>query len=136
MVGFPTLRNAAIRATPAVLDAERWEEKAERLLHQAADPGARLAVLPEYFIPLAFPTDFPVDLPAGREVSGRGGAAVVEPTWGEVIAGPLYGEEGIAIAECGRRRGLHARRWFASVGHCSREDVRAGERPDEGEPVE
>ena len=42
---------------------------------------------------------------------------------GDVIAGPLYGEEGVVEAECDLRRGLHAKRWFDAVGHYSREEV-------------
>ena len=42
-----------------------------------------------------------------------------------VIAGPLYGDEGIVTAECDLRVGLHAKRWFDVVGHYSREDVLA-----------
>ena len=41
---------------------------------------------------------------------GSGGAAIVEPAWGELIAGPLYGEEGMVVADCDLRRGLHAKR--------------------------
>ena len=52
MTAFPTVRVAAIQATPVILDAERSVEKAERLLHEAADRGVQLAVLPECFIPL------------------------------------------------------------------------------------
>ncbi|MSO41542.1 MAG: hypothetical protein EXQ70_06565 [Solirubrobacterales bacterium] len=39
--------------------------------------------------------------PEGEEVLGRGGAAIVEPAGGEVIAGPLYGEEGIVAGDDG-----------------------------------
>src|ERR1035437_3287958 len=49
---FPTVRVAAIQATPVILDAERCAQKAERLLHAAGDRGAQLPVLPECFIPL------------------------------------------------------------------------------------
>ena len=52
MTTFPTVRVAAIQATPVSLDAERCVDKAARLLHEAADRGAQLAVLPECFIPL------------------------------------------------------------------------------------
>ena len=48
---------------------------------------------------------------------------IVDPEWGEVIAGPLYGEEGMLIASCDLRRGLHAKRWFDAVGHYGRADV-------------
>ena len=49
---FETVRVAAVQATPVVLDAEASVEKACRLLGEAADQGARLAVLPEAFVPL------------------------------------------------------------------------------------
>ena len=58
-----------------------------------------------------------------QEAFGNGGAVIVDPEWGEVIAGPLYGEEGIVTARCDLRRGLHAKRWFDAVGHYSRQDV-------------
>ena len=54
-----------------------------------------------------------------------------------MIAGPLYDEEGIVIADCDLRAGLHAKRWFDAVGHYSRADVLLSS-PDgealEGEP--
>ena len=62
-------------------------------------------------------------LPEGKEIFGSGGAAIVEPASGELIAGPLYGEEGIVLADCDLRRGLHAKRWFDAVGHYSRAEV-------------
>ena len=74
----------------------------------------------------------PVELPPDKEVFGSGGAAIIEPTWGNVIAGPLHGEEGILIADCDLRKGLRAKRWFDAVGHYSREELfvtRADPRP-------
>src|SRR6516225_7200810 len=52
MTAFPSVRVAAIQATPVVLDGQGCVEKVERLLHDAADRGAQLAVLPECFVPL------------------------------------------------------------------------------------
>src|ERR1700710_2094297 len=40
MTTFETVRVAAIQATPVILDVEGTIEKAERLLHEAADAGA------------------------------------------------------------------------------------------------
>ena len=82
--------------------------------------------MPQYIPASAFPADFPVPLPEGKDVFGEGGAAIVEPTRGEVIAGPLRGEEGIVVADCDLRAGLHAKRWFDVVGHYGREDVLGG----------
>ena len=52
MASFESVRVAAIQATPVILDAAATIEKAARLLHEAADAGARLAVLPECFVSL------------------------------------------------------------------------------------
>jgi hypothetical protein len=51
-VSFPTVRVAAIQATPAILDAEASVDKALDLLEQAAKDNVQLAVFPEVFIPL------------------------------------------------------------------------------------
>ena len=59
---------------------------------------------------------------------------IVEPTWGNVIAGPLYGEEGMVVADCDLREGLHAKRWFDAVGHYSREDALARWLPGDVSP--
>jgi hypothetical protein len=47
---FPTVRVAAVQATPVILDAEATVDKAVRLLGEAAAGGAQLAVLPETFV--------------------------------------------------------------------------------------
>jgi nitrilase len=104
--------------------------------HIAIESGAFVVSVPQFIPSTAFPDDFPVALPPDNEVFGRGGAAVIEPTSGEVIGGPLYDEEGIVVADCDLRRGLHAKRWFDSVGHYSREDVLAHEMADLREPAE
>ena len=80
--------------------------------------------VPQYIPRSAFPDDFPVELP-DREVLGRGGAVIVEPDQGELLAGPLYDAEGMLVADCDLRLGLHAKRWFDAIGHYSREEVLA-----------
>jgi hypothetical protein len=94
--------------------------------HIAIEFGAYVVSVPQYIPRSAFPEDFPAELP-NTEVFGRGGAAIIEPTQGDVIGGPLYDREGLVTAECDLRSGLHAKRWFDSVGHYSREDVLLGE---------
>jgi nitrilase len=91
--------------------------------HVAIESGAFVVSVPQYIPASAFPADFPVSLPEGRDVFGNGGAAIVEPGSGDVIAGPLYGEEGIVVADCDLGACLAAKRWFDAVGHYSREDV-------------
>jgi predicted amidohydrolase len=105
---------------PTADDSDGWLAS---MRHIAIESGAFVISVPQYIPADAFPADFPVALPEGREVFGTGGAAIVEPTWGEVIAGPLHGEEGIVVADCDLREGLHAKRWFDAVGHYARSDV-------------
>jgi hypothetical protein len=58
-------------------------------------------------------------------VYGRGGAAIVSPADGTVIEGPLYDREGLVVADCDLREGLHAKRFFDAVGHYARTDALA-----------
>ena len=96
-----------------------------------------MVTAPQFIPRSAFPDDFPARLP-DKEVFGNGGAAIIEPGEGEVIAGPLYGEEGMVLHDCDLRAGLHAKRWFDAVGHYGREDAlapRAGAQVDVTEPL-
>jgi nitrilase len=104
---------------PTADDSDGWVAHMRAI---AIESGAHVVAAPQFIPRAAFPGDFPVELP-NREVFGRGGAVVVEPTWGEIVAGPLYGEEGMLVHDCDLRDGLHAKRWFDAVGHYSREEV-------------
>jgi nitrilase len=52
----------------------------------------------------------------------RGNSAIIGPG-GEVLAGPLVGEEGILYAEIDARRARASRQEFDPVGHYGRSDV-------------
>ena len=109
-----------IWVAPTADDSDGWLAS---MRHIAIESGAFVISVPQFIPANAFPADFPVALPPDKDVFGRGGAAVIEPSSGNIIAGPLYGQEGIVEAECDLRRGLHAKRWFDAVGHYSREEV-------------
>jgi nitrilase len=109
-----------IWVAPTADDSDGW---LACMRHIAIESGAFVISVPQYIPASAFPDDFPVALPAGKDVFGDGGAVIVEPKGGTVIAGPLRGEEGMLVADCDLRAGLHAKRWFDAVGHYSRDDV-------------
>jgi predicted amidohydrolase len=111
-----------IWVAPTADDSEGW---LVTVRHIAIESGAFVVSVPQYIPRSAFPDDFPAELPDGDSF-GEGGAAIIEPTKGEVIAGPLYGKEGILYADCYLREGLHAKRWFDVAGHYSRDDVLSG----------
>jgi nitrilase len=123
---MPLARYAVYRGGPEVWvaptadDSDGWLAS---MRHIAIEAGAFVVSAPQYIPASAFPSDFPVPLPEGKEVFGNGGAAIVRPGSGKVIAGPLYGEEGMVIADCDLRDCLTARRSFDVVGHYSRDDV-------------
>ena len=108
-----------IWVAPTADDSDGWIAS---MRHIAIESGAYVVSAPQFIPREAFPADFPLELP-DQDVFGRGGACIAEPAWGELIAGPLYGEEGMVVADCDLRRGLHAKRWFDAVGHYGRTDV-------------
>ena len=123
---MPLVRHAVylggpqIWLAPTADDSDGWLAS---MRHIAIESGAFVVSVPQYIPADAFPEDFPVPLPEGKEVFGKGGAAIVEPRGGEVIAGPLRGEEGIVVADCDLRVGLWAKRLFDVVGHYGRSDL-------------
>ena len=122
---MPLARYAVYRGGPQIWlaptadDSDGWLAS---MRHIAIESGAFVVSVPQFIPGAAFPDDFPVPIDRER-VYGRGGAAIVEPTGGTIIAGPLYDHEGMVVADCDLRQGLHAKRWFDAVGHYSREDV-------------
>ena len=71
---------------------------------------------------------YPSDLQTLEELSDhpdvmcRGGSAIVSP-FGEVLAGPLYGEEGILYADLDLSETTRAKVDFDVVGHYARPDI-------------
>ncbi len=109
-----------IWVAPTADDSDGWLAS---MRHVAIESGAFVVSVPQYIPAAAFPADFPVPLPEGKPVFGSGGAVIVEPTAGDVIAGPLRDCEGMLVADCDLRHGLHAKRWFDVAGHYSRDDA-------------
>ena len=77
----------------------------------------------QYFTKSDFPEYLQAELAADRpEVLSRGGSVIVSPL-GEVLAGPLYGEEGILTAEVDLDDLVRSRMDFDVTGHYSRDDI-------------
>ncbi len=124
---MPLARYAVYRQGPQIWVAPTADDSDGWIAHMRAiaiESGAFVVSAPQYIPRAAFPEDFPFPLPE-REVFGNGGAVIVEPT-GAVVAGPLYGEEGMLVHDCDLRQGLHAKRVFDAVGHYSRDEVLGG----------
>ena len=98
------VRVACCQVEPVVLDRERTLDK----LAATAAAAAR-----------DFPLRSRLD---GLDLLGRGGSAILAPD-GSYLAGPLYGEEGILIADLEPARLLEERQRFDPAGHYHRPDV-------------
>src|SRR5262245_5164963 len=100
MTVFPTVRVAAVQATPVILDAEASVTKAVRLLGEAAASGAQLAVLPETFVSL-----YPSNAWAHQASTFGGFDELWERMWESSLDVP--GPEVDRLAEACREHGLH-----------------------------
>jgi nitrilase len=102
-------------------DGDAWQAT---LVHIARESRA-FVVAPSHFQRASsYPDDFPLrEAFDGRDdVVGRGGSAILAPD-GSYLAGPLYDEEGMLVAELEGSRLLGERQRFDPVGHYHRPDV-------------
>ncbi len=82
---MPLARYAVYRGGPQIWvaptadDSDGWLAS---MRHIAIESGAFVVSVPQFIPSAAFPDDFPVPLPPDKEVFGRGGAAVIEPSCG------------------------------------------------------
>ena len=61
---------------PTADDSDGWLAS---MRHIAIEAGAFVVSVPQFIPATAFPSDFPVSIPEGVEVLGRGGACIVSP---------------------------------------------------------
>ena len=115
MVGFETVRIAAVQATPVILDAEATIEKTVALLDEAVADGATFVVFSECFVSL-----YPSGAWAAPAASWADGCDELwERMWSSSVdvGGPLVGRLAQACAE----REVHL-----AIGVNEREDDRPG----------
>lgn len=74
-------------------------------------------------------SDFPADMPGKAQLFpdddewvNPGGSVVIAPG-GELVAGPLFREEGILVCELDPSKSAHAKRSFDVAGHYARPDI-------------
>jgi nitrilase len=101
-------------------DGDAWQAT---LVHIARESRAFVVAPCHYQRASAYPADFPLrKLLDGVDVLGRGGSAVLAPD-GTYLAGPLYDEERILVAELDPELLLEERQRFDSAGHYHRPEL-------------
>ncbi len=107
-----------IYCAPTVDDRETW---ALSMRHIAFEGRCFVASAVQYMTREDAPADCPIDAAPG-EVLIRGGSIIVGPL-GEVLAGPIYDEETVLMAEVDLAAIPRAKYDFDVVGHYARPDV-------------
>lgn len=76
----------------------------------------------QYVTKSMYPNEFQDEIRNQPEVMCNGGSVIIDPL-GEVLAGPLWGEEGILTAEINLDRVTQAKLDFDPIGHYHRPDL-------------
>ncbi|MGB1288222.1 MAG: nitrilase-related carbon-nitrogen hydrolase, partial [Aggregatilineales bacterium] len=124
-------KGVSIYLAPTADARDTWQST---LQHIACEGRCFVLGCNQYFTKSMYPTDLALydelaDLP---EELCRGGSAIVDP-FGEYVCEPLYGQEGVLIADLPLDKIHQGHLDFDVVGHYHRPDVfkfRVNERPN------
>jgi len=113
-------KGVEIYLAPTADSRESWQAT---MRHIAFEGRCYVIGCNQYFSKSDFPEHLRADLAGDRpEVLSSGGSVIVDPL-GEVLAGPLYGEEGILTADIDLDEVVRSRMDFDVAGHYSRDDI-------------
>ena len=110
-----------IHLAPTADSSDGWQAT---LRHIALEGRVFVVSANQYVTRSMYPADFELKdaLARGPEVLCRGGSAIVAPD-GRTLAGPLYGEEGMLLAELDLGEVVEGRQLLDVAGHYGRPDV-------------
>ncbi|MEA2070155.1 MAG: carbon-nitrogen hydrolase family protein [Asgard group archaeon] len=110
-----------IYVTPTADAREQWQAT---IRHIALEGRCFVLAANQFVTKEMYPTDLTCydELATEPEVMSRGGSAIIDPL-GNYLAGPLYDQEGLLLAELDFTAITHGRYDFDVVGHYSRPDV-------------
>ena len=114
-------KGVEVYLAPTADDRDTWHAT---LQHVACEGRCFVLGCNQYLTKSMYPEDLPGygDLAGRREELCRGGSAIIGPL-GQVLAGPLYGEEGILYADLDLGEVARAKLDFDVTGHYARPDV-------------
>ncbi|MCX7706943.1 MAG: carbon-nitrogen hydrolase family protein, partial [Anaerolineae bacterium] len=114
-------RGVEIYLAPTADARDTWQAT---LRHIACEGRCFVLGCNQHVTKAMYPTDLPgiEELASQPEVMCRGGSAIISPL-GEVLAGPLYDQEGILYADLDLGEVVRGKFDFDVVGHYARPDV-------------
>lgn len=114
-------KGVQIYITPTADQRDSW---ISTIRHIACEGRCYVLSCNQYVVKSMYPQDLEIfdELGDQPEVMNRGGSAIVSP-FGEIIAGPLYDQEGMLHAQLDLAEIVRGKYDFDVVGHYSRPDV-------------
>ncbi len=124
---MPLARYAVYRGAPQLYAAPTadpppgWKSVVRAI---AIESGAFVVSAVQYVPSSAYPSDFPTALSDTGEAISSGGTCIIAADGdGSYLAEPLYGKEGILVADCDLRAAFADKRSFDATGHYSCEEI-------------
>ena len=114
-------KGVGLYLAPTADSRDSWQAT---LRHIACEGRCFVLGCNQYVTKAMYPADLQAlaELAAAPEVMSRGGSAIVSPL-GDLLAGPLYDQEGILYADLDMAEIVRAKVDFDVVGHYARPDV-------------
>ena len=113
-------KGVEIYVAPTADSRDTWQSTME---HIACEGRCYVIGCNQYFTKDDYPEHLQPELATDRpQILSRGGSVIVSPM-GEVLAGPLYNQEGILTAEVDLAQVVKSKMAFNVIGHYSRDDV-------------
>ena len=106
---------------PTADNRDGWQQT---MRHIALEGRCFVLGCNQYVTKDMYPDDLPIgnDLENQPDVMANGGAVIVSPL-GEVLAGPLWNEEGILTADIDLDQVIQSKLDFDPIGHYNRSDI-------------
>ncbi|NRB49638.1 MAG: carbon-nitrogen hydrolase family protein [Saprospiraceae bacterium] len=112
-------QNVQLYLAPTADQRDTWQVS---MRHIACEGRCFVLSCNQYVQKDSYPLAFQADLANAPEIMSRGGSVIISPL-GEVIAGPLWDQEGILYADLDLKACARAKLDFDVVGHYARPDV-------------
>ncbi|MBU8892890.1 MAG: carbon-nitrogen hydrolase family protein [Bacteroidales bacterium] len=112
-------QNVEIYLAPTADSRERWQSG---MIHIASEGRCYVLGCNQFVTKQMYPKEFQKYLENQPETLSRGGSVIVSPM-GEVLAGPLFDQEGILYAELSAEDLIKSKFDFDVNGHYSRPDI-------------
>lgn len=112
-------KGVQIYLAPTADARENWQST---MKHIALEGRCYVLGCNQYVVKSMYPKELQEEIKDQPEIMSRGGSVIVDPL-GEVLAGPLWEEEGILTAEISLDRVTQAKLDFDPIGHYHRPDL-------------